>query len=283
MMSSSSCDNPSLHDQYSNSANLDARIQLHARFSTNSYGFHRWVFDHYDFQKSSKILELGCGNGAIWKANYARISPTWEVVLSDFSAGMLRDAEKNLAGKVFNFSFKVIDAQAIPYDNGIFDVVIANHMLYHVPDRKKALAEIGRVLKKTGKLVATSAGERHLKELTILLQEFDPAIVFGNQITGEFSLENGPEQLADFFSNITVEHYEDSLVVPEAGPIIDYVLSSTGMSNAPNIITGSKIAEFKLYLENIIKRVDAIRITKDSGILIANNLSVNSGQWTVDS
>jgi ubiquinone/menaquinone biosynthesis C-methylase UbiE len=56
------------------------------------------VFDHYDFPDGVKILELGCGNGAIWKANSPRISPAWEVILSDFSEGMLRDAEINKVG-----------------------------------------------------------------------------------------------------------------------------------------------------------------------------------------
>lgn len=47
---------------------------------------------------------------------------------------------------------KIIDIQNIPYEDNSFDLVIANMMLYHVPDLPRALAEVGRVLKPEGKL-----------------------------------------------------------------------------------------------------------------------------------
>jgi len=52
--------------QYQNAKNLNARIQLHQRFSTNKYGWHRWVFDQFSFPPQSRILELGCGSGELW-------------------------------------------------------------------------------------------------------------------------------------------------------------------------------------------------------------------------
>ncbi len=55
--------------------------------------------------------------------------------------------------------FKEIDAQSIPFEDETFDAVIANHMLYHVPDRPKAIAEIKRVLKPGGRLIATTIGK----------------------------------------------------------------------------------------------------------------------------
>src|SRR5437868_570166 len=58
-----------------------------------------------------------------------------QITLSDFSPGMLQEARQNLAGSPQSFSFQVIDAQSIPLDAGSCDCVIANHMLYHVPDR----------------------------------------------------------------------------------------------------------------------------------------------------
>ena len=43
-----------------------------------------------------------------------------------------------------------IDATAIPYGDGSFDVVLCNHVLEHVPDYRKALSEIHRVLRPDG-------------------------------------------------------------------------------------------------------------------------------------
>ena len=59
---------------------------------------------------------------------------------------MLDAAWRNLVITGRSFKFEEIDAQSIPYETKTFDAVIANHMLYHVPDRAKAIAEIKRVL-----------------------------------------------------------------------------------------------------------------------------------------
>ena len=55
--------------QYRDSGNLKARIALHSRFSTNPYGWFRWVFDHLDLPPQNRLLELGCGAGDLWVEN----------------------------------------------------------------------------------------------------------------------------------------------------------------------------------------------------------------------
>ena len=49
-----------------------------------------------------------------------------------------------------NVSFEKIDIQSIPFEDNSFDMIIANHMLFHVPDLNKALLEVKRVLKERG-------------------------------------------------------------------------------------------------------------------------------------
>ena len=128
-------------DQYRDSSNLDARVVIHQRFSTNSYGWFKWVFDTLlTLPDNAKILELGCGHALLWKENVNRIPAGWNITLSDLSSGMLDAAWRNLVVTGRAFKFEEIDAQSIPYENETFDVVIANHMLYHVPDRPKAIA-----------------------------------------------------------------------------------------------------------------------------------------------
>ncbi|MBI3741456.1 MAG: MerR family transcriptional regulator, partial [Chloroflexi bacterium] len=53
-------------EQYRDSTNLQARIDLHARFSTATRDFHAWLFDHFDFSPRAHILEIGCGTGLLW-------------------------------------------------------------------------------------------------------------------------------------------------------------------------------------------------------------------------
>lgn len=252
-------------DQYKDSSNLDARLEIHRRFSTNSYGWFNWVFDALiTLPKDANVLELGCGTGMIWKECADRIPAGWTITLSDLSQGMLDAAWRNLVVTGRNFKIEQIDAQSIPYKDETFDIVIANHMIYHVPDRSKALAEINRVLKKSGHLIATTVGESHMKELTDWLQRVDNDNDFSPFIL-PFTLENGKEQLEKVFSEVTLSRYEDSLQVTDVDLLIAYLRSAIRASE----VSEDELAKVKIDLENELKKNGRIFISKDSGLFEA--------------
>ncbi len=252
-------------DQYKDSSNLDTRVAIHQRFSTNSYGWCNWVFDNLiKLPENANILELGCGPGYLWKENISRIPAGWRITLSDLSSGMLDAAWRNLVVTGRAFQFKEIDAQSIPFEDETFDVVIANHMLYHVPDIPKALKEIRRVLKSNGHLFATTIGQNHLKEIANWIQQVNPGtdfISFGSP----FTLENGLEQLKQFFAQVTLSRYPDSLQVTEVKPIIAFILST---SHAAEIVE-EEFAKLEIELEQELKEKSKIFIQKDSGLFEA--------------
>lgn len=257
-----------LKSQYKDASNLSARITIHERFSTNRYGWFQWVFDHFSLPARCRILELGCGRGDMWVKNCQRIPEGWGITLSDFSQGMLAEAQINLEKVDHPFRFEVIDAQIIPYGDKYFDAVIANHMLYHVPDRKKALAEIRRVLKPGSPLYATTVGADHLKELTGLTNRFFGSnwVYWGNGfVAEEFSLENGEPQIMAFFNTVSLHRYEDALEVTYADPLVDYIFSSN-----MNIANEGRRDDFLCFMEQEIRVHGAIHITKDSGIFVVS-------------
>jgi ubiquinone/menaquinone biosynthesis C-methylase UbiE len=100
--------------QYKTSFNLDARIHLHERFSVNKYDWPKWVFDHFILPSNSCLLEVGCGTGYLWLQNIDRIPHSWEITLSDFSPGMLRETQFNLQPINDIFYFAMADAQNLP-------------------------------------------------------------------------------------------------------------------------------------------------------------------------
>jgi ubiquinone/menaquinone biosynthesis C-methylase UbiE len=253
-----------LREQYKNAANLNDRIQLHVRFSTNTYDFHLWVFDQLKLAADSRVLELGCGPGSLWRQNIARIPAGWQITLTDFSPGMLAEARTNLAG-AHPFAFELADAQALPFADASFDAVIANHMLYHVPDRAKAFAEIRRVLRPAGRFYAALNGAAHMREVYDLVRQFDPTIGIwlqpGDQI---FTIEQAQSELSHFFSRVLLHRYESALIVTEADPLVAYVAS---MADAN--LTGARRAEFTRVVEERIAADGAIHITKDTGLFEA--------------
>ena len=252
-------------EQYRDSSNLRARIQLHARFSTNSYGWHRWVYDRFQLAPESRILELGCGPGTLWQDNLARIPEGWGITLTDLSAGMVQEARENLDDSKVRFDYAVVDAQATPFEEDSFDAVVANHVLFHVPDRGKALAEIRRLLRPGGCLYASTVGRDHLRELEEIVGRFgvraEPSPIMGPE---SFHLQNGRELLAPWFSRVTRYDYEDALVVTEAEPLIAYIQSLARIRKS--------FLDFRIlreYVEGEIAQHGAIRITKESGLFAA--------------
>jgi SAM-dependent methyltransferase len=246
-------------EQYCGSKNLDARIALHARFSTAPHDFHRWVFDHFNLHPQARVLELGCGNGALWGKNRDRIPTTWNLILSDNSVGMLSSTR---CVRVPAYLLQ-LDAQAIPFSDETYDAMVADHMLYCVPDLPRAIAEICRVLRPDGKLYAATNGTEHMREYFQLVSASLRTEV--SRPTYNFSLESGEEQLRRHFVYVERFDFDNALAVAETEPLVGYAMSTS---------IGKQIkqheCEFRRMLAERIAREGAFRITKVAGMLVAS-------------
>ena len=254
------------NDQYKTAANLSARMDIHILFSHNKHGWFPWVFDQYDLPPEARIIEMACGRGDLWRANMRRIPAGWKITLTDFSEGMVTETKSRLADAPRLFEFKQVDIQSIPFEDEQFDAVIANHMLYHVPDKSKAFREVLRVLKPNGKFYTTTVGENHMLELAQLVNRFygsEQAYDFNGRSL-DFILENGAAQLEPFFKDVQLRHYEDSLDVTQADPLVNYVLSGRSREKLKE-----REEEFRAFVAKEIEARGAIHISKDSGMFIA--------------
>ncbi|NOX61297.1 MAG: class I SAM-dependent methyltransferase [Chloroflexi bacterium] len=249
--------------QYRDASNLSARIRVHKQFSANPYGLYRWIFDHFPRQSGLRILEIGCGPGLLWVENRDRLADDWRITLSDFSPGMVQQAMANLDPKPRQMRFCILDAQRIPFADASFDALIANFMLYHVPDRAAAIRELARVLRPGGRLFAATIGKNHLLEMREMLSQIDPQVEFGRAAQW-FGLENGADQLRPYFTDIVVHCYDDALVVTEVEPLVEYILSSqhaTAAAEHPD--------RLRREIRRRIERDRAFYIQKDVGMFEA--------------
>lgn len=250
--------------QYSDDKNLTSRIDLHSKYSTNKQGFVSWLFDKYSFLENYRILELGCGNGEQWNGRIDFLPNGCDLILSDFSDGMV-NAVRGKYSKHHNVSFDNIDIQSIDYPNESFNAVIANHMLYHIPDLPKALSEVKRVLKQGGKFYCTTNGNGGMRLfLRDALRHFDiDAEVFTKELT--FSLQNGTGILNRYFSDVSKYDYIDSLSVTETQALIDWIKSTVSIAS----YTEKDIDKLYDYFERIRKRDGEIILPKECGLFIA--------------
>jgi SAM-dependent methyltransferase len=246
-------------EQYRDDANLAARIALHQRFSLNREPWQRWVFGHLMLPDHARVLELGCGRGDLWWENRDRISATWRLVLTDLSPGMIAAARQRLIDPPVEFA--VADAQALPYADSAFDLVVANHMLYHVPDRPSVFHEIRRVLRPEGRMIAAANGDGHLRELAALARRHAPEVMHEMETVG-FSLDNGAEQLRPWFAHVRRDEFPDGLAITEVEPLVAYVCST----RAGQFLDAERVAALRAEVEERIAVDGAFRVTKRAGI-----------------
>ena len=218
-------------EQYASAGNLNTRISIHQKYSTNKMGFGNWIFSNYKISQGMKVIELGCGTGDMWKGQEDLIDSCAGLVLSDFSEGMLENAKANLGEKP-GLEYRVIDIQNIPFADESFDVVIANMMLYHVPDIARGLSEVRRVLKKGGAFYCATFGEHGIIEF---LSKALNAYGVEDNVNKNFTLQNGKEILAPFFSDVVRLNYDDSLAVTNIDDLIEYIYSLSSMTSLSSV------------------------------------------------
>lgn len=121
------------------------------------------VFSAVAERRPRDVLEVGCGRGELAERMSTELSA--HVVALDQSARMV---ELTAARGVDATVGDVID---LPFEDGSFDCAVAAWMLYHASDLDRALAELRRVLRPAGRLVAATSSERNLGELWELVGE----------------------------------------------------------------------------------------------------------------
>jgi SAM-dependent methyltransferase len=263
MKMGSSNDKEAVKAQYASSKSLDTRINFHNMYSTNKMGFGPWLISNYEIKEGMKVLEIGCGTGDMWKGHGDLIAKCDKLVLSDYSEAMLDAARKNI-GEFSNIEYKQIDVQNIPFEDSSFDIVIANMMLYHVPDIDKAISEVRRVLKDDGVFYSATYGEHNFNDVIaewfgLVGKNYDP-----NHL---FTLQNGGDVLGKEFADIEVRRYEDSLHVTNIDDLADYLQSLKALH-------GIGTMEREEILNMLLPHVEggAINLQKEYGTFIAQGI-----------
>ena len=251
--------------QYRDPGNLNSRITIHTLYSTGKQTWADFVFAQLQPLEGERILELGCGHAAQWQTNLSRLPADVRLLLSDLSIGMVREARKALRADS-SAAFLNQEAQTLAFPESVFDVVMANHMLYHVPTPSRAVQEAARVLKPGGRLIAATNGARHMEELDILLHEFEPRFEAETAMSRPFSMENGREQIEPYFGTVELFPFVSDLWVTDAEPLADYVFSTpTGQI----WFCKDQIGDMAAFFQRRIDRDGGIFIHKASGIFRA--------------
>lgn len=199
-------DDPQLvRDEYATDAGLAGRVAGH-RFSEGPDAREE-TFRAVAEVRPRRVLEVGCGQG--WLSERVKHTLGCDIVATDQSEHMVA------LTRARGVQAQVADVQELPFDDAEFDCVVAAWMLYHVPRVDRALAELSRVLRPGGRLVAVTNSRDSLRELTELLAV--------ERTEYSFSAENGEAQLRRHFGEVERREAFGWLVFPSRAEAQEYV------------------------------------------------------------
>jgi ubiquinone/menaquinone biosynthesis C-methylase UbiE len=248
-----------IEKQYADDRNLAARQSIYA-YSRSQRDLHNSSLDLAELRGDETVLEIGCGNGRYLTALQAR-GHRGVVVGGDLSEGMLRTARPAFSGPLF-----VGDAQALPFPTASADVVLAMHMLYHVPDRAQGLAEMRRVLRPGGAALVVTNSEMHLRELEELLIASARSAVEASRVRSRashlhFKSEDALAELAPVFHEVVEHVFAAELVIDAVEPVVAYARSMGAFVVDERGELEVVITELERRVADIIATDGAFRIT----------------------
>jgi ubiquinone/menaquinone biosynthesis C-methylase UbiE len=252
--------------QYATDANLAARQSIY-RFQTPRVALWHSTFDLADLRGDERVLDVGCGNGyylgALRDASHGGL-----VVGADLSEGMLRSA----AARSGRATLMLGDAQRLPFPGDSFDVALAMHMLYHVPDRAIAISELRRVVRPGGVVLVVTNSTEHLLELDELLAEsmrqvFGTESMMLSRTTLPFKMEDGGMELRTLFASVERHDFPSELVITEVDPVLAY-LRSTAAFVAKDPRLDPVLDEVSARIRERIERDGAFRVRTGAGCFV---------------
>ncbi len=257
---------------YADDTQLDIRRRTHQLYTVDPVDLGRWTLERLPWRGDERVLDVGCGPGDLLCA-MARHCDEWGMLAGfDFSAGMVAEAIGTAAG--LPARFLVADAQDIPFPDRSFDVVMARHMLYHVPDIDRSVAEAARVLRPGGAFLTTTNSAATMPEYWAIRERAAlrfPRMAKPDTITHRFSLENGTAFLRPRFARIEVHTLPGTLRFPTAQPFVDYFASTRALSMPPDHTDAEweAVLDFvRAEAEAVVAREGRLDVTKITGAVV---------------
>ena len=258
--------------QYGDSEKLRIRIESHERYSEDTGDWLAPILARLRPWPGCTLLDIGCGFGRVHPrlcADGAR------VVGIDRSLGMVREAHQQAVRDGLPVQVLQADAQALPLADTTFDLAFASHMLYHVPNIRRALEEMRRIVKTGGRVLVTTNAADHSARLNELHARAARDLGYSaveNSVTGRFSLDDLP-LVRSVFPTAECHALPNAFLFPTVDAALRYYASGRVDSIAERRPDGSHrpplLARMGELIGEIIAREGVFRVPKGNGFFVA--------------
>ncbi|MDQ3489218.1 MAG: methyltransferase domain-containing protein [Acidobacteriota bacterium] len=209
----------------------------------------RRVLDRLSPATGERIVDIGCGTGRLTADLHPRVGASGRIIAADRSWTMVTEARRHLPAGV---AVVQADGTALPFRTASVDAVFSTATFHWISDHATLFAEIHRILRSGGRLVAQAGGGRNLERLYSRTAALSSEPEFAGCFTGwqdpwtfagvdetrdrltragfidpDVSLESTPtgfpgaEQYAEFVKPVCLRHHLDRLPESKRGAFVD--------------------------------------------------------------
>ena len=259
---------------YATDRNLRILEETYATYCVPRTDFVSWTLDTMRWKGDEAVLDIGVGTGSHY-ACLIRQQPHIDYYAVDLSPFLLSRHPCSAGRLAYS------DPLRLPYADATFDVVMANHVLYHVADVDNCLREIKRVLKRDGRLLASTDSLQTTPELQVLIRR---AIILlsdnGAQVQplclpcDAFALENGTRILARHFYAVVRHDLPGILTFDAVDPALEYLESMRDLRQhdlPANVSWDDMMLIMQQQMTQLLQLLGKLEINIGYGALVASD------------
>ena len=260
---------------YATEEPLAVRVHTHKLYTQPQMDFQAWVLNRVPWRGDERVLDIGCGSGSYVEPVCERLRRGGCLLAGDVSWGMLRD----LSAKPLPPCAEPLNADVmrLPLAEACCDVVLANHMLYHVPQIEVAVREIRRILRPGGHFLAAANAQDAMQTFIAEMEEAGHTLGYPFKVPPipvrvRFTLENGWDFLRPCFPDVERDAIESALVFSKAAPAIAYVNTTRLIYEPPlpeSLDWETMMAQVERQIHDKIADQGEYRVAKTAGVFVA--------------
>ena len=275
-MSEQATDADYLRYQYADAEKLRIRQEAHRLYSEETEPLATWLLPLLAPAAGQLLLDVGCGPG-MYHAELARMGV--QVIGLDMSYGMLVKVRQRTAGFPSQTLAVQADAEHLPAPDNCCDRLMANHMLYHVPDQLAALREMRRVLKPGGRAIITTNMADSYAALYELHADAARALGYEPLYTVNDAFNSSHlERVQSVFPGAELHVRHDAFLFPDADAVLRFyasmMIDALADRPADNRHRQELLPLMRQRVDAIIRREGVLRVPKGVACFVAEKAKI---------
>ena len=273
-------DKKTARQAYMSKEAADIRRHIDQTYGKPVVDFPYWILSKRKFWRGDEvILDINPSDGVYFDLLSSHI-PEGNYFATDVSFSMLEDAQQHEFAPDMNLSLAT--PHALPFPDATFDIVIADHILYHLDHLDMLLTELHRVLRDDGVLMASTDSQFTMGEfdtltrraLTLLGRPPRSNDIYYGRFVESFALENGAVQLARCFRGVARYELPSTLVFTDTPPVMDFLYSNRVAIEPtlpPEVHWDAYMNIMNEQVRRLISHFGELVVNRLSGVLLATN------------